>query len=77
MRLEFCWLFGRIKRMGDAVVLRNRVKFSGMRRGAAAVDTLLVTASFVVATFVFLKLAMLVIHHYFVDGSQLSRVPLF
>ena len=77
MRLEFCWLCGRIKRMGNAVALRKKMKFRGMRRGTAAVDTLLVTASFVVATFVFLKLGMLVIHHYFVDGSQLSRVPLF
>ncbi len=60
--------------MGEAVVPRKRIK---SRRGAAAVDTLLVTASFVLATFAFLKLGMLVIHVYFVDGNQLSGVPLF
>ena len=47
------------------------------RRATVAIETLFVMVSFVVASFVFMKLAALVMQVFFVDGSRLNSIPMF
>ena len=48
-----------------------------IRRGSAAVEMLLVIATFVFASFAFMKLGWAVIEAFFGDGNQLTAIPLF
>lgn len=45
------------------------------RVGAASLESVLVLASFVVATIIFGKLAELVVQAYFNDGNQVTSLP--